>query len=166
MSADEKKTAECSDGRLLRRTARLAREGMEKGLGGPFGALIARGDDVLAEGVNRVTSACDPTAHAEVVAIREACRKVGSHDLSGCVIYTSCEPCPMCLGAILWARLDRLVYANTRQQAAEIGFDDEIFYREVAASPGTRRLRSTHLADAEAQAVFADWARAEDKTPY
>ena len=139
---------------------------MEKGLGGPFGALIARGDDVVAEGVNRVTSACDPTAHAEIVAIRLACRALDTFDLSGCVLYASTEPCPMCLGAILWARLDRVVFSTRRTEAARAGFDDEHFYREVSTPVEDRDLQCSQIQLSQAQAVLERWAADEGKQRY
>ena len=139
---------------------------MREGLGGPFGAVVARDGEIVAEGSNRVLSATDPTAHAEIVAIREAARAQGDFDLSGCTLYASCEPCPMCLGAILWARIDRVVYANTRSDAAEIGFDDEVFYREMAAPRERRSLRCDHLPSAEAREVFAEWESTEDRPKY
>ena len=139
---------------------------MREGLGGPFGAVVARDGEILAEASNQVISATDPTAHAEIVAIRDAAREVGDFDLSGSTIYTSCEPCPMCLGAILWARIDRIVYANTRSEAAEIGFDDELFYRELVAPVDRRRLPCDHLPSDEARAVFAEWRERDDRVHY
>ena len=115
----------------MREAIRLASANVENG-GGPFGAVIARGGEIIATGVNRVTANCDPTAHAEVSAIRAAAQKLGTFNLSGCDIYSSCEPCPMCLGAIYWARLDRLFYGNTKADAARIGFDDAFIYKELA----------------------------------
>ena len=119
---------------------RLSLEKMRQGLGGPFGAIIVKDGEIIARGSNQVTSANDPTAHAEVVAIREACRRLGTFLLSGCELYTSCEPCPMCLSACYWARLDRVFFAATRQDAAEAGFDDDFLYRELAVAPADRQL--------------------------
>jgi guanine deaminase len=154
------------DRRFMMEAVRLSRERMDAGLGGPFGALIVRDGRVLAEGWNEVTSTLDPTAHAEVTAIRRACQAVGDFALKGAIIYSSCEPCPMCLAAIYWARLDRLVFANTRDQAGAIGFDDAVIYDEMPKHPLERLLATTHLPLAEADAVFADWARKTDKIAY
>jgi guanine deaminase len=151
---------------LMRRAIALSAEKMATGLGGPFGAIIARGGEVIASGWNQVTSANDPTAHAEIVAIREACRTLGSFSLTGCDIYTSCEPCPMCLGAIYWARLDRVYYANTRADAAAIGFDDATIYREVQADIAERSLPFVRLAADEARCVFDAWLAKPDKIRY
>src|SRR5262245_32314317 len=128
--------------KFLERAIELANLGMQAGRGGPFGAVIVRGDQILAEGQNQVTSAHDPTAHAEVCAIRAACRAVSDFSLAGAEIYSSCEPCPMCLSAIYWARLDRLYFAASREDAAEIGFDDDFLYREIPLAPADRRLPS------------------------
>ena len=128
----------------MREAIRLASANVENG-GGPFGAVIARGGEIIATGVNRVTANCDPTAHAEVSAIRAAAQKLGTFNLSGCDIYSSCEPCPMCLGAIYWARLDRLFYGNTKADAARIGFDDAFIYKELALPLSERTLRAEQL---------------------
>lgn len=134
--------------------------------GGPFGAVIARNGEIVATGTNRVTANMDPTAHAEVSAIRAAAAKLGTFDLSGCEIYTSCEPCPMCLGAIYWARLDRIYYGNNQHDAAAIGFDDAFIYEELAVSPAERRLKMEALLPDEAIAAFDAWCDKEDKVPY
>lgn len=134
--------------------------------GGPFGAVIARNGEIVATGTNRVTANMDPTAHAEVSAIRAAAAKLGTFDLSGCEIYTSCEPCPMCLGAIYWARLDRIYYGNNQHDAAAIGFDDAFIYEELAVSPAERRLKMEALLPDEAIAAFDTWRNKEDKVPY
>src|SRR5690349_4785723 len=118
----------------LERAIALSKKGMESGEGGPFGCVIVKDGEIVGEGCNKVTSSNDPTAHAEVVAIREACKHLGTYQLSDCEIYTSCEPCPMCLGAIYWARPKRVVYANTRYDAAAIEFDDDFIYQEINAS--------------------------------
>ncbi|GAB4193669.1 MAG: nucleoside deaminase [Thalassobaculales bacterium] len=151
---------------LMRRAIALSREHMRAGHGGPFGAVIARDGRVLAEGWNQVTGANDPTAHAEIVAIRRAATALGRFDLRGCVLYTSCEPCPMCLAAAYWARLDALYFANTREDAAAIGFDDDFLYREVALAPASRSLKCEALLREEAWPVFQEWERKEDKVPY
>src|SRR5688572_24573072 len=117
--------------KFLEQAIELSRQGMKGGSGGPFGCIVVKGEEVVGIGSNEVTSANDPTAHAEVVAIRNACRSMGTFQLTGCEIYTSCEPCPMCLGAIYWARPDRVIYANTRLDAAAIEFDDDFIYREI-----------------------------------
>jgi len=139
---------------------------MRAGFGGPFGAIVVMDGRVVAEGFNRVTSSNDPTAHAEVVAIREACKALGRFSLKGCELYTSCEPCPMCLGAIYWARFDRVYYANTRQDAAAIGFDDDHIYGEFAKPMAGRCLPFVHLPLAEAGQIFKEWMAKPDKIPY
>jgi len=144
----------------------LSQHHMRHGAGGPFGAVIVRGDEIIAEGHNRVTSTNDPTAHAEVVAIREACAKTAGFSLPGCVIYTSCEPCPMCLSAIYWARLDAIYYANTRQDAALIGFDDDHIYRELTLQLEDRAIPIIRMELVEASAVFEEWEKMPDKVPY
>jgi tRNA(Arg) A34 adenosine deaminase TadA len=151
---------------LMRRAIALSAEKMRAGLGGPFGAVIARDGQIIAEGHNQVTSGNDPTAHAEVVAIRAACRQLGSFNLQGCEMYTSCEPCPMCLGAIYWARLDRVYYANTRIEAAAIGFDDDHIYREFDKPIGGRAVPFIHLQSEEARQIFREWLEKPDKIPY
>jgi tRNA(Arg) A34 adenosine deaminase TadA len=151
---------------LMRRAVALSAEKMRAGLGGPFGAVIARDGEIIAEGHNQVTSNLDPTAHAEVVAIREACRRLGVFSLQGCEMYTSCEPCPMCLGAIYWARLDRVYYANTRTDAAAIGFDDDHIYRELDKPIDDRAVPFIRLDSDEARRIFQEWLEKPDKIPY
>ncbi len=151
---------------LMRRAIALAREGMEAGDGGPFGALIVGGGRIVAEGHNLVTSTADPTAHAEIVAIRRACAALGRFDLRGHEVYTSCEPCPMCLAAIYWARLDRIHYANDRADAARIGFDDEALYRELALPVEARAIPMVRRLSDEARATFEAWARDPTKVQY
>ncbi len=151
---------------FMRRAIALSREHMNAGHGGPFGAVIVKDGEIVGEGWNQVTSANDPTAHAEVMAIRSACRRLGTFSLSGAVIYTSCEPCPMCLAAIYWARLSRIYYANTRNHAATIGFDDARLYDEIAAKPENRSLPMTRLLGEEALSVFKDWTGNPDRTSY
>jgi guanine deaminase len=150
----------------LRRAIGLACENVRSGRGGPFGAVIVRGGEVVAEGVNLVTSSLDPTAHAEVCAIRAACRKLGSFELRGCAIYSSCEPCPMCLGAIYWARLDALYYAATREDAAAAGFDDSLIYNEIPLPDGERSLRTSNLLRGEGGEPFRLWRASGSKIPY
>ena len=151
---------------FMRRAIALSREGMEQGRGGPFGAVVVSGDQIVGEGCNCVTSTCDPTAHAEVVAIRAACRALGRFDLRGCDVYTSCEPCPMCLAALYWARVDRVFYANGRSDAARIGFDAELLYREVALPPAARSLPMARLLADEARRAFEEWARKAYRVRY
>ena len=150
----------------LARAVALSREHMDRGEGGPFGAVIVRDGQVLAEGWNRVTSTNDPTAHAEVTAIRRACRAVGDFSLRGATLYTSCEPCPMCLASAYWARLSRIVFANTRQDAAAIGFDDQLLYDEIPKPIDQRLIPTVHVPDPEAEAVFRAWLAKADKVPY
>ncbi len=149
----------------MRKAIALSKENVANG-GGPFGAVIARDGEIIATGVNRVTSNHDATAHAEVSAIRNACAKLGTHDLSGCEIYSSCEPCPMCLGAIYWAHLDRLYYGNDKHDAANIGFDDSFIYDELDLKPEQRRLESSRLLSEEALAAFRLWDEKPDKIEY
>ena len=151
---------------FMRRAVELSRRMMEQGLGGPFGAVIVKDGAVIAEGFNRVTTSNDPTAHAEIVAIRAACAQLASFSLRGCEIYASCEPCPMCLAAIYWARIDHIYFANDRGAAARIGFDDEFLYREIALPIAARRIPTTHLPSDEAREAFEAWARKPDKVPY
>jgi len=139
---------------------------MLAGAGGPFGAVIARGGDILATGWNQVTSTNDPTAHAEIVAIRGAAQTLGHFSLEGCVLYTSCEPCPMCLAAAYWARVDRVFFAATRQHAADGGFDDDFLYRELIRPIEERSLPMVQHFDAEGAAVFQDWEAKLDKVRY
>jgi guanine deaminase len=152
--------------RFMRHAIRLSREKMRDGAGGPFGAVVVKDGAVIGEGWNRVTSANDPTAHAEIVAIREACRTLGSFALHGCTLYTSCEPCPMCLAAAYWARIERLFYANVRADAASIGFDDAFLYEQVALPLDRQRMPASRLLAPEARLVFDEWAAKPDKVPY
>jgi tRNA(Arg) A34 adenosine deaminase TadA len=151
---------------FMRHAIRLSAEHMRDGAGGPFGAVIVKDGKVVAEGWNRVTSDNDPTAHAEVSAIREACATLGTFSLAGCDIYTSCEPCPMCLAAIYWARLDRIFFANERADAAAIGFDDDFIYCEVPKPVAQRTIPTVRLVLPEAAAVFAEWQAKPDKIEY
>lgn len=134
--------------------------------GGPFGAVIVKEGAVVATGVNRVTANNDPTAHAEVGAIREACRKLGTFDLSGCVLYTSCEPCPMCLGAIYWAHLDKVYYGANQHDAADVNFDDSFIYRELELQPVERHKPMENMLHDEALAPFNAWREKSDKVEY
>jgi guanine deaminase len=150
----------------LARAVALSREHMERGEGGPFGAVIVRDGEVLAEGWNRVTSANDPTAHAEVTAIRRACEDLGTFSLPGTTLYTSCEPCPMCLAAAYWARVSRIVFANTRQDAAAIGFDDQLLYDEIPKPVTDRIVPTIHAPSDDARSVFEAWRTKPDKIAY
>lgn len=150
----------------LRQAIRLARENVESGSGGPFGAVIVRDGEVIATGTNQVTTSGDPTAHAEIVAIRNACKALGSFQLDGCEIFCSCEPCPMCLGAIYWARPDRVVFASTAHDAADAGFDDSFIYDEIRRSRALRRMPLEQLAVPEAGEEFEVWTNSEDRVEY
>lgn len=151
--------------RFMKEAITLATENV-KNQGGPFGAVIVKDGKVIAKGVNRVTDSCDPTAHAEVVAIRNACQTLQTFDLSGCTLYTSCEPCPMCLGAIYWARPDAVYYAASRKEAAHAGFDDDLIYDEVPLEPEKRSLPFYHLSSIEHHEPFTTWNNTENKTLY
>ena len=150
---------------LMRRAIRLAEQSVAEG-GGPFGAVIAREGELIAEASNHVVPHCDPTAHAEVNCIREACRKLGTFNLEGCEIYTSCEPCPMCLGAIYWAHLDKIYYANDRKDAAAIGFDEDFIYRELDLPVERRQKQMELLLPEEAKKAFEMWEQKSDKDEY
>ena len=150
----------------LEKAIALSRKGMESREGGPFGCIIVKGDELVGEGNNKVTSSNDPTAHAEVVAIREACKQLGTYQLTDCDIYTSCEPCPMCLGAIYWARPRRVVFANTRQEAAEIEFDDDFIYNEINTEMVNRKIPFIHFPHPGAKEIFEAWKNWEGKIKY
>ena len=150
---------------LLRQAIALAVESAGTD-GGPFGAVVARGDEVIALGTNRVTSSGDPTAHAEIVAIRRACEALGTHDLSGCTLYASTEPCPMCLAATWWARIDEIVFAADRHAAARAGFDDAAIYKEVASERDVRSIPCRQRLAEEGEAPFAAWAANPARRPY
>lgn len=150
---------------LMKKAIDLSIQNVAEG-GGPFGAVIAKDGEIIATGTNQVTAGHDPTAHAEINAIRAAGKKLGTFDLSGCEIYTSCEPCPMCLGAIYWAHLDRMYYGNSKQDAAAIGFDDAFIYEEIALKPEDRKLKSEVLLPEKAIEAFEDWERKADKVKY
>ena len=150
---------------LMRRAIELSENSVRNG-GGPFGAVIAKDGEIIAEGSNKVTINNDPTAHAEVCAIRNACKILNTFELANCVIYTSCEPCPMCLGAIYWAHRSKIFYANDRKDAAEIGFDDDFIYEEIAIEPQYRKKPSEILLRNEAINAFRMWTLKDDKTKY
>ncbi len=144
----------------------LSLQGPKENKGGPFGAVVVKDGKIVGRGSNQVTSTLDPTAHAEVVAIRDACRNLNSFQLDGCELYTSCEPCPMCLGAIYWARPDKVYYANTREDAALINFDDSMIYDELGKDFGQRKIPFIQLGRNEALKAFEEWKHKEDKTSY
>ena len=150
----------------MREAVRLADEGMQSDRGGPFGCVIVRRGEIVSRGNNRVTSTNDPTAHAEVTAIREACRTLGTFQLTDCELYTSCEPCPMCLAAIYWARIPQVFYGNTRADAAAIGFDDDFIYQQIPLPPEQRTIKMTSLLREDAQRTFKAWAEKPDKIRY
>jgi guanine deaminase len=151
---------------FMRDAIRLSIEGVRSGRGGPFGCVVVRGGKVVGRGSNQVTSTCDPTAHAEVVAIRDACKALGTFNLSDCTLYASCEPCPMCLSAIYWARIPTTFIGNNRDDAAAIGFDDEFMYRQIPMAIDKRTVTMTRLLSAEANVAFAEWAAKADKVAY
>ncbi len=152
--------------KFMRAAIELAFEGMRSGQGGPFGAVVVRGGAIIGRGHNRVASSFDPTAHAEIVAIREACRHLGHFQLDECQIFTSCEPCPMCLGAIYWARPSAFFYACTREDAAAIAFDDDFIYREIGLPPDERQIPAYPLLREEGLAAFREWDAKPDKIVY
>jgi guanine deaminase len=151
---------------FMQRAVAIALEKMRGNIGGPFGAVVVRNGEIIAEGWNEVTSTNDPTAHAEVVAIRRACSKLQAYNLPDCDIYASCEPCPMCLGAIYWTRFRRLYFANTRVEAADVGFDDDFIYREIAYDPEKRTIPGIRLTTPDSHTAFAEWVVKPDKIKY
>ena len=151
---------------FMREAIRISEEKMRAGRGGPFGAVIVRGDRIVGKGWNEVTASNDPTAHAEMVAIRDACKNLRTFRLDDCEMYASCEPCPMCLAAVYWARLKKLYFANTRRDAADIGFDDEFIYNQLAVPLGARTLVCEPCLREEAQAAFVEWKKKPDKIVY
>jgi len=151
---------------FMSRAIELAKKGVNSNAGGPFGAVIVKNGKIIAEGFNKVTSKNDPTAHAEVVAIRKACKKLNSFQLDDCIIYTSCEPCPMCLGAIYWARPKKVFYASTREDAAEIEFDDEFIYNEISKEINGRQISFINIMRDDASSVFKSWMEKENKIEY
>ncbi len=151
---------------FMREAIEQARKGMEGGEGGPFGAIVVKDGKIVGRGNNRVTSSNDPTAHAEVEAIRDACKNLDTFQLDGCVMYASCEPCPMCLGAIYWARPDKLYFACSREDAAGIGFDDDFIYKEIPLPIKERKIKTRQLLQDEGLRVFRAWEEMEDKEMY
>jgi len=154
------------DNRFMSRAIQLSVDNVRSGQGGPFGAVVVKHGDIIAEGANRVTSTNDPTAHAEVVAIREACHKLGIFDLKDCNLYTSCEPCPMCLGAIYWARLSRVYFGGLATDASAAGFDDSVIYQQFGLPHSQRAIPMKQMMHQEALAAFRAWADQANKTPY
>jgi len=150
----------------MEKAVKLSIRHMRNGKGGPFGAVVVKNGEIIAEGYNQVSTANDPTAHAEIVAIREACRKLNSFQLTGCEIYTTCEPCPMCLGAIYWARPDKIYYSNTKSQAAAIGFDDGLIYSEINLPPESRKIPMERLIHQKAINAFNEWEEKKDRIDY
>lgn len=153
------------DKKFLREAIEIAADGIKNG-GGPFGAVISKDGNIIAESNNKVVLNIDPTAHAEILAIREAAGLLKTHDLGGCVLYASCEPCPMCLGAIYWSGIKRVVFASGRSDAATAGFDDELIYNEISLDPSKRQVTFVQVKDNEAEAVFRKWEQYDDKTEY
>lgn len=154
------------ENRMMQRAIELAIENVNSLRGGPFAALVVKNGQIIAEGTNLVTSTFDPTAHAEVTAIRNACRALGDFQLTGCDIYTTCEPCPMCLGAVYWARPENLYYASTRADAAAAGFDDAFIYDQIPVAPEKRAIPCLEFMRKEASAAFDAWRKLSNKTPY
>jgi tRNA(Arg) A34 adenosine deaminase TadA len=151
---------------FLEKAIALSRKGMLNGSGGPFGCIVVKNDEIVGEGCNMVTSSNDPTAHAEIVAIRNACKYLSSYQLTGCDIYTSCEPCPMCLGAIYWARPQRVIYANTKLDAATIDFDDAFIYDEIKVPMNERQIPFIHFPHPQAMEIFNEWKIRDGKKVY
>jgi guanine deaminase len=151
---------------FMARAIQLSIEGVQSGHGGPFGCVIVYHREIIAEGVNQVTSTNDPTAHAEVQAIRKACQKLGTFELKNCELYTSCEPCPMCLGAIYWARISKIYFANTAEDAASIGFDDSFIYGELKETHSQRKIPTLQIMREEALAGFRHWQQKHDRIHY
>jgi guanine deaminase len=154
-----------NDEKLLRRAVEIAGKGIENG-GGPFGAVISNEGKIISEAYNRVVQTSDPTAHAEILAIRQASSLLKTHELDACTLYTSCEPCPMCLGAIYWAGIKKVVYACDRADAEKAGFSDNLIYEEIALDPGKRKIEFIRLTEAGGKEVFKKWDETENKIPY
>jgi len=152
--------------KFMRMAIQLSEQNVEQGSGGPFGAVIVKEGMVIARSANKVVPQKDPTAHAEISAIRLACKELDTYNLEGCVIYTNCEPCPMCLGAIYWTRLDKIYYANTKADAAAIAFDDQLIYEEINRLPAERKLPAVQLLREEAQIAFKKWTASDANIGY
>lgn len=166
MEKKRKKTTSSAGLKFMERAIKLAHENVQKRSGGPFGAVIVKDGKVVAEGYNQVTALNDPTAHAEVQAIRAATKVLGAFELTGCDLYTSCEPCPMCLGAIYWARPDRVFFAATRVDAAKAGFDDELIYQEIGLHHTKRKIPMKKIKHVLTSKVFEGWNKKSDKIEY
>jgi len=164
--ADRSPEVEDHDDTYMREAIELARRALDDDVGGPFGSVVVKDGQVVGRGRNRVLADRDPTAHAEVLAVRDACRNLATHDLTGCTVYASSEPCPMCLGALLWARVARIVYAVDRAGAAEVGFDDAFFYEEIERPEAERSVEMERLPDPDARRVMETWAERTDRKPY
>jgi tRNA(Arg) A34 adenosine deaminase TadA len=154
------------ENRFLERAIALSKKGMNAGCGGPFGCVIVKNGEIIGEGYNEVLDRKDPTAHAEIVAIRNACKTLGNFQLTGCDVYTSCEPCPMCMGAIYWARPQRVIFANTKADAAAVNFDDQFIYDEIEKLPQDRYIQFIHMPHEEARAVFLEWKNNDERKQY
>ena len=152
--------------KFMRRAIEISKNGMDNNKGGPFGAIVVKDGEIIAESYNQVTSENDPTAHAEISAIRKACKKLNSFQLEDCIIYTSCEPCPMCFGAIYWSRVKAVYYACTKEDAAEIDFDDQFIYQELEKNIDDRNIKFINLERENAQQVFEAWKNKTDKIEY
>jgi len=152
--------------RFMQRAIELSMENVRSSAGGPFAAVIVRAGTIVAEAANQVISTLDPTAHAEIVAIRAACTSLGNFQLTGCELYSTCEPCPMCMAAIYWARLDRIYYANTRSDAAQIGFDDSLIYDQLALDPPSRKIEMIQTMREQALPAFREWEKSQTKIRY
>lgn len=151
---------------FMKEAVLLSQKGLQNNEGGPFGCVIVKDNEIIGRGNNKVTSSVDPTAHAEIIAIREACKNLGTFQLNDCEIYTSCEPCPMCLGAIYWARIKTIYFANTREDAASAGFDDSMIYDEINADLRNRKIPMINIVDEEAKKVFEIWSDKKNKIIY
>lgn len=162
---EEIKSYSEEDARFMEMAIRLSEDNIDRG-GGPFGAVIVRDGEIIATGANRVVPNNDPTAHAEVTAIRNACTKLGTFNLAGCTVYTSCEPCPMCLSALYWAGVDRICYGNTKNDAKDIDFDDSFIYDQLELAYKDRSIKCEHFMRDRALAAFRKWTEKTDKTPY
>ncbi len=163
---NKKNKLNSEDTKFMLKAIELSKEGMESGAGGPFGAIIVKNGKIVGQGHNKVTSSNDPTAHAEIVAIRDACKNLNTFQLDDCVIYTSCEPCPMCLGAIYWARPKRIVFACDKKDAAAIDFDDDFIYKEIELPIGKRSIKTEQHLREEGLHVFKAWEEKKDKMEY
>ena len=163
---DLRRSINASDADFMKKAVELALKGVDNNEGGPFGCIIVKDGKIIGRGNNQVTSKMDPTAHAEIQAIRQACAYLGDHQLEGCVMYTSCEPCPMCLGVIYWARPDRVYFGATREDAARSGFDDAYIYEEIGRQPEERKIEFVPLGREEALKAFSRWNDKEDKIQY